>query len=213
MLLSQFFVIFDNFRRKNWRFSQKPMLWSIFLICFVFSQKRQFFRRIFRRKYFKNYNIDPRCSAYLPKLFYFKSLTTFICKKEIRYRLKSRAMQFVAITIRKVPTTFAQYKLCSLDNTMGYRVARLHIFKPKIRIWVNFGGSCNGRCWSIFGHLAYVFYGHLVYFVAIRYILGLYDNFFTFWYVVPNTIRYVLPRKIWQPWWDMSSSLWEMGQF
>jgi hypothetical protein len=26
MLLSQFSAIFDNFQRKNWRFSQKPML-------------------------------------------------------------------------------------------------------------------------------------------------------------------------------------------
>jgi hypothetical protein len=30
MLRSQFSAIFDNFRRKNWRFSQKPMLWSKF---------------------------------------------------------------------------------------------------------------------------------------------------------------------------------------
>jgi hypothetical protein len=26
------------------------------------------------------------------------------------------------------------------------RVARWHTFKPKIPNWVNFGGSCNGRC-------------------------------------------------------------------
>jgi hypothetical protein len=32
MLWSQFSAIFDNFRRKNWRFSQKPMLWSKFCI-------------------------------------------------------------------------------------------------------------------------------------------------------------------------------------
>jgi hypothetical protein len=25
------------------------------------------------------------------------------------------------------------------------RVARWFVFKPKIQIWVNFGGSCNGR--------------------------------------------------------------------
>jgi hypothetical protein len=44
------------------------------------------------------------------------------------------------------------------------RIARLHIFKPKITIWLNFRGSCNGRCilWP-FG----TFYGHLVHFVAI----------------------------------------------
>jgi hypothetical protein len=31
----------------------------------------------------------------------------------------------------------------------GPRVARWKIFKPKILVWVNFGGSCNGRFWCI----------------------------------------------------------------
>jgi hypothetical protein len=51
------------------------------------------------------------------------------------------------------------------------------IFKPKITIWVNFGGSCNGRCWNILGPFGmfYVrpfslFCGHLVYFMVIWYI-------------------------------------------
>jgi hypothetical protein len=54
------------------------------------------------------------------------------------------------------------------------RVARLHIFKPKNTIWVNFAGSCNGRCCYIlcpFGLHIYgrlvdfgIFYGYLVYF-------------------------------------------------
>jgi hypothetical protein len=61
MLWSQFSAIFANFRRKNWRFSQKAMLWSIFSkFSFVLSQKRQYFRRFFWRKYFKNHNIGPR---------------------------------------------------------------------------------------------------------------------------------------------------------
>jgi hypothetical protein len=50
------------------------------------------------------------------------------------------------------------------------RVARWRIFKPKIPIWVNFGGSCNERCWYILW-LFGIFYGQLVYFVAIWYIL------------------------------------------
>jgi hypothetical protein len=44
----------------------------------------------------------------------------------------------------------------------------------KIPIWVNFGGSCNGRCWyilwpfSLFNcHFAHIFRGHLVYFMVI----------------------------------------------
>jgi hypothetical protein len=63
------------------------------------------------------------------------------------------------------------------------RVARWFIFKPKILIWVNFGRSCNGKCWFTvcpFGecssHLVNapaiwynlwafgIFYGRLVYF-------------------------------------------------
>jgi hypothetical protein len=68
------------------------------------------------------------------------------------------------------------------------RVARWFVLKPKIQIWVNFGGSCNGRrrcilwtlLWSFvifYGDLAYVVRGKLVYFSP-------------FWYFVP--------RKIWQ---------------
>jgi hypothetical protein len=52
-----------------------------------------------------------------------------------------------------------------------FRVPRWHIYKPKIPIWVKFGGSYNGGCWSIlwpFGiHILWsfgIFYGHLVYF-------------------------------------------------
>jgi hypothetical protein len=55
------------------------------------------------------------------------------------------------------------------------RFARWYIFKQKIPIWVNFGGSCIGRCWyilwpfGIFTAIWYIlwpfgiFYGHLVY--------------------------------------------------
>jgi hypothetical protein len=32
-----------------------------------------------------------------------------------------------------------------LDLHTGTRVARWYIFRPKIAIWVNFEGSCNGR--------------------------------------------------------------------
>jgi hypothetical protein len=48
-------------------------------------------------------------------------------------------------------------------------VARWFVFKPKIPVWVNFGGCCDGR-WNIllpFG----LFYGHLAYFTTFWYIL------------------------------------------
>jgi hypothetical protein len=59
---------------------------------------------------------------------------------------------------------------------LGSRVARWHIFKPKIAVWENFGGSCNGRC-LFHGYLAYfrpfgIFGDHLVYFMVIWYILS-----------------------------------------
>jgi hypothetical protein len=67
---------------------------------------------------------------------------------------------------------------CLSENffNISSRVARWHIFKTKILIWVNFGGSCNGRYWYIL-HVAIryilrpfgllwpfgIFYGYLVY--------------------------------------------------
>jgi hypothetical protein len=74
---------------------------------------------------------------------------------------------------------------------VSIRVARWHIFKPKIPIWVNFGGSRKGRCWYILWPIG-LFYVHLVYSVSIWYMLWLFGIFFPFWYVVP--------RKIWLPW-------------
>jgi hypothetical protein len=40
-----------------------------------------------------------------------------------------------------------------LGAVLPTRVARWFLFEPKIPLWVNFGGSCNGRCWYINGHL------------------------------------------------------------
>jgi hypothetical protein len=67
MLWSQFSAIFLNFRRKNWRFYQKPMLWSTFFkIWLCFASKTPIYRRIFWRKYFKNHNIGPRLGEFSP---------------------------------------------------------------------------------------------------------------------------------------------------
>jgi hypothetical protein len=58
-----------------------------------------------------------------------------------------------------------------LDHAAKHRVrvARWFVFKPKIPIWVNFGGSCYGKSWYILWPLETLF-GHLVYFVVIWYI-------------------------------------------
>jgi hypothetical protein len=50
------------------------------------------------------------------------------------------------------------------------RDARWFVFKPKIPIWINLGGSCNGKFWNILCPFG-LFYGHLKYFMAIWYIL------------------------------------------
>jgi hypothetical protein len=60
------------------------------------------------------------------------------------------------------------------------------ILKPKIPIWVIFGGSCNGRCWYISRQFD-TFHNHLVYFVAIWYMY-----FVAIWYMYFVAIWYIL---------------------
>jgi hypothetical protein len=64
------------------------------------------------------------------------------------------------------------------------RVARWHIFKPKIPIWVNFEGLAMENVGILYGHLVYILYHCLIF-------LWPFGIFFSFWYV--------LSRKIWQP--------------
>jgi hypothetical protein len=67
------------------------------------------------------------------------------------------------------------------------RVARWYIFKPKIQIWINFGGYCNG-----------IFYVHLVHFTAICHTLwpfGIFSEYLV--YFIP--FWYFVARKSWQP--------------
>jgi hypothetical protein len=65
MFWSQFSAIFANFRRKMGVFLKKQCYDQDFeYFSFVLSQKRQLFRWIFRRKYLKNHNIDPRHGSY-----------------------------------------------------------------------------------------------------------------------------------------------------
>jgi hypothetical protein len=102
-------------------------------------------------------------------------MTESLSKKK-DMRMYRRKVHFV-----DPPTTLAQ---------LQSRVARWHIFKPKSQIWVNFGGSCNGRCWFILWAFG-LFNGNLVYLMDIRHFLGSLAYFSPFWYAVR--------RKIWQP--------------
>jgi hypothetical protein len=56
-------------------------------------------------------------------------------------------------------------------------VARWFNFIPKIKIWANFDGSCNRRCWYILWTLG-PFYGPLLYFMDI-----LYNSCYVVWYI------------------------------
>jgi hypothetical protein len=57
---------------------------------------------------------------------------------------------------------FSQKIRCEIYLHMLTRVARWHIFKPKIAIWVNLGGSFNGRCWYFYDIWSNYMYGPLV---------------------------------------------------
>jgi hypothetical protein len=64
-------------------------------------------------------------------------------------------------------------KVCQIPN----RVARWFVFKPKIQIWVNFGGSWNGKSWYILEPFG-LFYGNWKYFMVVWYILWSLGIFF-----------------------------------
>jgi hypothetical protein len=63
MLSSQFSAISDNFRQKNWRFSQKPMLWSKFLhiLALFWVKNTNFFADFFGENILKIITSAPWC--------------------------------------------------------------------------------------------------------------------------------------------------------
>jgi hypothetical protein len=71
------------------------------------------------------------------------------------------------------------------------RVARWFVFKPKILIWENFAGSCNGRCWYILWTLGPFYTAFCYILLTFGIVRGKLVYFTPFWYFVP--------RKIWQP--------------
>jgi thiol-disulfide isomerase/thioredoxin len=81
--------------------------------------------------------------------------------------------------------SFALFRSALWHATLwvAIRVARWFVFKPKIPIWVNFGGPWNGKCryilWS-FG----IFYDQLVDYLAIWQCCGNLVYFPLFWYIV-----------------------------
>jgi hypothetical protein len=60
------------------------------------------------------------------------------------------------------------------QSGLSHRVARWCIFKPKIPIWVNFGGPWNGKVW-------YSLWQFEIYITAIWYILWPFGNLAAIW--------------------------------
>jgi hypothetical protein len=92
----------------------------------------------------------------------------------------------------KTMDAISSFKLANDMNPAENKVDRWLVFKPKIPIWLNLGGSCNWRCWyryfmAIWNILRTfgIFYDHLVHLCS-------FGKFLRFWYHVT--------RKIWQPW-------------
>jgi hypothetical protein len=67
------------------------------------------------------------------------------------------------------------------------------IFEQKIQIWVNFGRSRNERCWYLTGP-------NVIFLLPSGTICGHWVHFVVIWYIFPPFWYYVVPRKIWQPW-------------
>jgi hypothetical protein len=77
-----------------------------------------------------------------------------------------------------------------LRSEKDYQVAYF-LSNPKIPIWVNFGRSCDGRCWFVYYmFIWYILCQHIGIFFGYLVSLCFYFIFSPFWYVVP--------RKIWQ---------------
>jgi hypothetical protein len=68
--------------------------------------------------------------------------------------------------------------LLSYIGVVAARYARWFVFKPKIQIWVNFGGSCTGKCWYILWTLRPFMYG-------LFYILWTFGKVMVIWYIFP----------------------------
>jgi hypothetical protein len=79
----------------------------------------------------------------------------------------------MTMTSAKLVSRFSRVLKVSVSKNavVNYRtrVARWFVFKPKIPIWINFGGPKNGKCWYTYCMVIWnilrsfgIFYGHLV---------------------------------------------------
>jgi hypothetical protein len=71
-------------------------------------------------------------------------------------------LDFYTLTLASVVNNFHNVLCCMNQGRQ--------IFRPKIAIWINFWGSCNGKCWYILWPFG-LFYGPLIYFMTTWYTL------------------------------------------
>jgi hypothetical protein len=80
-----------------------------------------------------NHNINPNWSL-------------FWCKQWFNFEKRFWSIQLGICSPRETERATQVIKTYdSCPHTVS-RVARWHILRPNIAIWVNFGGPCNGRC-------------------------------------------------------------------
>jgi hypothetical protein len=133
---------------------------------FVLSQKRQFFRKIFRQKYLKNHNIGPWSPW---------------CGKKWRRQVERGDAHLKHRSWPPISPTLQIDCLLSIWN----RVARWFTFLPKIPIWVYFWRASELQMlvrlmtiWSSFQPFL-IFNGHLEYMLCML----SFGIFPPFWYV------------------------------
>jgi hypothetical protein len=75
---------------------------------------------------------------------YTKKGTVLICN-----RSHAKAVEAKARVCAKASADIEQSRIFESYKMVCIRVARWFVFKPKMPIWVNFGGSCNEKSWYI----------------------------------------------------------------
>jgi hypothetical protein len=117
-MIWHFSAIFDNFRRKKWRFSQRPMFRSNFCkkTSSSLSPKRQFFPPFFWRKYLWNHNIGPWSHCFYTRREMFSNIkvSDCFCCYEKRFHRRGEnfgrhsSKKFVEKIRRKFWSTFVE---------------------------------------------------------------------------------------------------------
>jgi hypothetical protein len=97
MLWSQLSEIFANFRRKNWRFSQHPMLWSFFLqnVAAVRAKNANIFAKFFGKNIFKIITLVQEVYRFLVQLLWLSHvvLLTYVMRNNF-FNIRSWVRSF-----------------------------------------------------------------------------------------------------------------------